>query len=423
MQENHNQQPKQDVLYVYDRICQKDSKNRQILQEYGTCAADRPDAQPRSTMGQQRPFGKAFAESQRKRAEDYLRDNPARFSTAQKTAWSTGASASGTGADSSDSEAAEGYTFTDQAGNEYVYRPGQVSGGEAVKQHPFQFFKEQVATVIETIDSRRKSEQEAAKRQAIARKKFTENRHALITAFLLLLVTVLFTGFVYLAFFVIADVQVEGSEVYTAEEIVEAAGFDVGDNLYSFHAGQAEELIMFHCPQIKAAQISRTVPNAVDIVLTDDTAVYYADIYGDTAVLSAGLRVLAFTDAATAESSGLTKLVLPAVKDSVAGRVLTFTEERDLRYVRSVLSAAEKSSLYTEGRIGKIDLSDEYNVTVNCDGMYILQLGNEKDSDLKLRMAYKTIGDDAFDREIPAVINLSDVGEASVRYDMRIVVD
>lgn len=416
MQENSNQNQKQDVLYVYDRICRKDSKTRQILQEYGTCADDRPDVQPRGTPDYQRPFGKAFAESQRKRAEEYFRANPERFSTAQKTAWSSDAS-------SSDSEASEGYTFTDQVGNEYVYRPGQVNGGEAVKQHPLRFFREQVVTMIESIDSRRKREQDAAKRQAIARKKFTENRHALITAFLLLLVTVLFTGFVYLAFFIISDVEVEGSEIYTAEEIVEAAGFDVGDNLYSFHAGRVEELILFHCPQIKAAQISRTVPNAVDIVLTDDTAVYYADIYGDTAVLSAGLRVLGFTDEITAEVSGLTKLVLPAVKDSVAGRVLTFAEERDLRYVRSVLSAAEKSSLYMEGRIGKIDLSDEHNVTMNCDGMYILQLGNEKDSDLKLRMAYKTIGDDSFDREIPAVINLSDVGEASVRYDMRIVVD
>lgn len=410
MQENQTRKNQQDVLYVYDRICKKESKTRQILQEYGPNVIEAPDAQP--NMRTERPFGKAFAESQRKRAEEYLRDNPERLRTASKTAWSE--------------DEPEGTTYTDAAGNEYIYRPGAVSGGEAVKQQPLQFIREQFVNMLETIDSRRKRDEDAAKRQAIAHKKFTENRHALITAFLMLLVTVLFIGFVYLAFFVIADVEVEGSEIYTADEVVEAAGFAVGDNLYSFHAGQAEELILFHCPQIKAAQISRTVPNAVDIALTDDTAVYYADIYGDLAVLSSGLRVLGFTDEATAEADGLTKLVLPAVKESVAGRVVSFTEERDLRYVRSVLAAAEASSLYTEGRIDKIDVSDEHNVKVICDGMYILQLGDEKDSDLKLRMAYKTIGSSAFDREIPASIDLSDFSssvEASVRYDMRLIVD
>lgn len=410
MQENQKQQPQQDILYVYDRICKKDSKTRQILQEYGPNMIDAPNAQP--NMRTERPFGKAFAESQRKRAEDYLRDNPERLRTASKNAWSA--------------EEPEGTTYTDAAGNEYIYRPGPVNGGEAVRQQPLQFIREQFVTMLETIDSRRKRDEDAARRQAIAHKKFTENRHALITAFLMLLVTVLFIGFIYFAFFVIADVEVEGSELYAADEVVEAAGFAVGDNLYSFHAGQAEELILFHCPQIRSAQISRTVPNAVDITLTDDTAVYYADIYGDLAVLSSGLRVLGFTDEETAEADGLTKLVLPAVKESVAGRVVSFAEERNLRYVRSVLADAESSSLFTEGRIDRIDVSDEHNVKVICDGMYILQLGSEKDSSLKLRMAYKTIGDSAFDRQIPAHIDLSGFSEdveASVRYDMRLIVD
>lgn len=416
MQENHQAAgvPKtKQAYYVYDRICTKDVKTRQILREYGTCAADRPDAQP--NVGSERPFGKDFAESQRKRAEEYLRDNPERL---QK-------------------DEPEGTTYTDRAGNEYIYRPGQVSGGgifsgrmsaggAAVRQRPLKLVIDQIVNMFETIDSRRKRDEDAAKRQAIARKKFTENRHALFTAGILLLVTILFALFVYFAFFVISDVEVNGSELYTADEVVDAAGFAVGDNLYSFHAGRAEELILFHCPQLQSAQISRTVPNSVDIVLADDQAVYYAEIYGETALLSAGLRVLGYTDAGTAAESGLTKVVLPAVQNSVAGRVLTFAEERSLRYVRNVLTAAQSSSLYGEGRIGTIDVSDEHSVSITCDKMYILELGAEKDADLKLRMAHRTIGGDSFDREIPAIINLtrfSETGEATVRYDMRLTVE
>jgi hypothetical protein len=161
----------------------------------------------------------------------------------------------------------------------------------------------------------------------------------------------------------------------------------------------------------------------VDIVLTDDTPVYYADIYGETAVLSSGLRVLGYTDAELAEADGLTKLVLPAVKSSVAGRVLTFAEERSQRYVRSVLAAAEASSLYAEDRINKIDVSDERNVRFICDGMYILQLGSEKESDLKLRMAYKTIGSSSFNGEVPARVDVRSGEKAAVNYDPALIVE
>lgn len=421
----------QEVLYIYDRICRKNSKTMQILQEYGTCAEFRPDAQPRTTEQLfSRPLGKAFADSQRKRAEDYFRKHPDRTSstsTARKNAWTmdvppssgesgeTKTSKEGGKTSSADTSGAQVYTFTDRSGNEYKYSPG---GAVAAERNPFRFFRDGFATMIEALPSRKKSEQDAAKRQAIAHKKFTENRHAFFIAFMLLLVTCLFIGFVYFAFFVISDVEVTGSDAYTEEEIIGAAGFTMGDNLYSFHAGQAEERILFHCPELKMAQISRTLPNAVDITLSDDTAVYYVDIYGDVAVLSAGLRVLGYTDAETAELRGLIKLTLPVVRDSVAGRVLTFANERDLRYVRSVLTAAEASLLYEEGRVDGIDLSDGFNVTMRCDGKYNLYLGSEKEAALKLRMAHKTITDEAFDRNLPADIDLTTVGEASVRFDM-----
>lgn len=408
MRENRPEEKRRDVLYVYDRVCKKESKTRQILQEYGSGVTEIPNAQPNQKT--ERPFGRAFAESQQKRAEEALRTQSDRARTASKSAWTDVA----------------GTVYTDNAGNEYIYRPGAVGDGEAIAKQPLQYIRDRIVDMFENLETRRKNDEDSAKRQAIAHKKFTENRHALITALLLIFVTALFMAFVYFAFFVISDVTVDGTENYTDEEVIEAAGFEMGDNLYSFHAGQAEEMILFRCPELKTAQISRTVPNSVDITLTEDTAVYYADIYGSCAVLSSGLRVLEYTSEEEAAERGLTRLVLPSVRESVAGRVVTFARERDLRYIRSVLDAAESSLLYKEGRIDKIDVSDEYGIRVICDGMYILQLGGEKDSDLKLRMAYKTIEDSSFDREMPARIDLSNFSEsveASVRYDMRLNIE
>ena len=60
MQENqYPQKQQQDILYVYDRICRKESKTRQILQEYGPNRIDVPDVQP--NMRTERPFPRANA--------------------------------------------------------------------------------------------------------------------------------------------------------------------------------------------------------------------------------------------------------------------------------------------------------------------------------------------------------------------------
>ena len=194
-------------------------------------------------------------------------------------------------------------------------------------------------------------------------------------------------------------------------------GFEIGDSLYSFNTENAEENIMFLCPYIKSAQITRIMPKTVIIDATDDTPSYYVNVYGDYLKLSSGLRVLEKTSKEEAESEGLTYLILPEVSYSVAGRTISFTNQRDERFIRNVLSGIETSVFGETGDINEINLSDEYNISLIFSGKYDLYLGEESDVDLKLRMAYNTVNNEEFDKKRYAKIDLSVVGQASVRYE------
>ena len=75
------------------------------------------------------------------------------------------------------------------------------------------------------------------------------------------------------------------------------------------------------------------------------------------------------------------------------------------------------------GMLDKLDLSDEYDATAQVSGKYYMKIGNESDIDLKLKMAYKTIQSLAEENTSPAKIDLTVVGEASVRFDMNLTME
>ncbi len=304
----------------------------------------------------------------------------------------------------------------------YTYRPERAEyGAEAVSDRPFKLILDRIVNLFESVEERGRRDEMLAKRQAIARKRFYEHRHAISTAVLLVLVALLFVFLVYKLFFVVSDISVNGAEAYTGERIIAVSGINTGDNLYSFSTADAESQITFYCPYIRTADISRTIPNTVSITVTEDTAMYVADIYGERLLLSAGLRILGVADGTN--DRGLCELILPNVVYSVAGRVIEFEDAGDERYVRDVLSAISASSYSEKGEVDLIDLSDEYDITLNVAGKYIFRIGSEDECARKLLMAESTMAHQNFDKNTPAYIDLTNVGEASVRYDHKLSFD
>lgn len=357
-------------MYVYDRICPREAKRREILREYGTAP-------------------------KRQRYDRNSPDEPIRRRT--------------------DSE----QHSCNRSDNAHQYRPGKVQGGEAVKERPLKLLIDRFVNLFVSVEERGRQDETIARRQAVAWKKLVEHRWTILITLILIAVAALFVLAVFRFVFVIREVEVTGDNLYTAGEIIEAAGVSEGENLYSFDALSSEAQITFCLPMIRTAQIDRTIPTSVDITVTEDEPAFLCNIWGETLVLSAGLRVLG---SASGEST-LPVLVLPPVDYSVAGRVLSFADERDERYIRSVLADVLASAMWSGGMITGLDLSDEYDLEVNVAHMYIFRLGSEDDCAHKLKLGYKTITNGAFTRNVPARIDIRDPEKAAVNYDPALVVD
>ena len=397
------------IYYVYDRVCTKEGKQSEILREYG-------DIQIRTANpSRDRLYHSEFAEAQRRRAEAARHSGPSRPGYTADDGKKTSSSGSFSGGGASRSSA--GSTGGSRA---YTYRPGAAEGGEAVQEGGFSWF----GRIFTTLEERGIIDVQIAKKQAAAIRKLREYRHVFFTAFILTLVTVFAVFGAYKLFFVIRGTTVSGSERYAEEEILDASGIGEGDNLYSFRASDAEARITFLCPYIRTAAVSRSVPVAVTVAVEDDYAVYCAEIWDDTMLLSGGLRVLEVLRSGDEVPAGVVKLILPPVDKSVAGRVLRFTNARSERYIRAVLASASASRLMQDGLLDEIDLTEEYDITMRACGRRVkFSCANEADMDLKLRMAYAIVNSDQFDHTNRARVDLSQVGEASVMYDFAAAED
>ena len=440
------------LLFVYDRVCTQGEKEREMSREYGIgVSMDNPS--------REQPYRGTFADEGHRRAVEAARDpasSPSRpgvteennraqaipRTTSRKkkrpmtdTAWfgdrystrtdywSVGRNAASSSGGSAEGGRARAAAFSrEEPAREnpgvYTYRPGAAEGGEAVGEKRRRLRPEWFADVFASPEEKGREEVRQVKRDAAARQKAREIRHAILTAVILTATLALAVTLFYKIVFVVETVDVSGSALYGAEEVAEAAGIQTGDNLYSFRSGRAEQDITFRLPWVKSAAVSRKGAKGVTVTLTDDTARYYANIWGDTVLLSENLKVLAVeSEPEEGETEGLVRLILPPVDKSVAGRPLEFTGARSERYIRNVLSCAAGSDLMRDGLLEEIDLTGEYEIRMKAGGLYDLKCAGEGDMTAKLRMAYEIMVSGQLAEGIPASFDLTAVDPVTVIYD------
>ena len=208
---------------------------------------------------------------------------------------------------------------------------------------------------------------------------------------------------VYAVFFRVETVIASPSTHYASEELIAAAGIPEKTRLYSFSSLDVEANIKRACPYVLSVSVKRVMPDRVEITVTEDSAVFYGDVFGETWLFSGSLRVLENVGEEIPE--GCIRLKLPPIENAVAGETLVF-RDRDMNdYAEEVLSAVREAALFT--RMNWVDLRDENELVMVCDSLYLLKFGTAEDVDIKLRVAETVLRDEVFKGGSRARIDLS----------------
>ena len=240
-----------------------------------------------------------------------------------------------------------------------------------------------------------------------------------------LLLVFLFAGCamatVYKLMYVIDAVHVTGTQRYDEEDILAATGVEMGTNLYSFSSRLVENAVTLRYPYVRTLDVSRRAPSTVYFTVSEDTAVFYTDIYGEKRALSSTMRVLDCVSDEDIDAMGLIHLRIPKVESAMAGRVISFREEKHTRQIRELLSVLLSSAL--SERITSVDLRNPYKVSMVADGRFLLEFGDPSDLGVKMKVAGAVLADDLFKTDIKAHIDLSVTSSTSVILDNQLDLD
>ncbi len=187
---------------------------------------------------------------------------------------------------------------------------------------------------------------------------------------------------------VIAEVLVEGSDLYSAEELLEAGGLNIGGRLPILAASTAEEELLSKMPYVRSCNISVKLPSTVIIEIKDETASVCAEIAGEYYALSNDLRVLERSDSRDSFAD-LLYIELPFAERAVVGEQLVFPEGEDGDYIMIFLELLSDSEL--AGRVGIVYFDKKFDIVASVDSKYRVLFGSPSDMNMKIAAVAKII--------------------------------
>jgi len=179
------------------------------------------------------------------------------------------------------------------------------------------------------------------------------------------------------------EINVEGYSAYSADNIIEASGVSLGDNLLFINVQAISQNIRRELPFVNSASVTRVLPDKVLIVITESEAIARIAYAGETLVADSSGRILARSSEENfsqiyGDSNKVASLIEIRgleIESAVTGTVLrpVFGSEMKLQYMQDVLSAVEREGL--ENDIQYLDVTNIVNVHLGYLNMFKVNFG------------------------------------------------
>ncbi len=237
-----------------------------------------------------------------------------------------------------------------------------------------------------------------------------QKRRSLLYIIIFVLISIAFLAVSVFVFLKVKTIDVEGTEKYSYEEIMELVPIGEGENIYSFNKKSIEEALMRDLPYVGNVKIKRDLPTRVVVYITEEEPVYAANIAGDVYVLSANMKVLERLDKDEVPDSSLATLSLSSVKRCIVGSQLEFSDSRTLDSV--LLLYQTISDNFIENKIKGVDIRSRFDMYINYDNRFEVYVGDIENIDIKIEFLIGII--DALESNSHGKIDISNHQEASV---------
>ena len=210
-------------------------------------------------------------------------------------------------------------------------------------------------------------------------------------------------------FFKVESVEVTGNSRYSAQEIQDACGVQLGDNLYLLSKPDMVQRLHQRLPYIDEVRITRSLPNTLCVQVTEFTTVYAVEQEGTVWLLTSGGKIVE-----TAAERGDTPLIdgCELLAPSLGGDVSFALELQNRRESLFALLTALESAELT-GAVRAIHLGDPTVLSMDYTERFTVEMPYGADYPRLLR--YLTLVIEELETNLTGVIDLTRDGEPHFR--------
>ena len=223
-------------------------------------------------------------------------------------------------------------------------------------------------------------------RKRIRRRQRWTNVYGLVVIMLVLTAGITIS---YTFLFNISEIRVAGqSDMYTAEEIVEASGIKEGDNLLRLDCKKSAQRILDELLYVETATVKRKFPSSLEITVTRCIPAFNVNYGSGTLLVSKKGKILADNSFITPELPIIYGLD-PA--DKTPGKMTASENKHKNEAFEALIASIVKIG---DDKIMTVDMSDEHSIMVKYKNEMIFKMGNWNDVEYKLSLAENVMNQD-----------------------------
>ena len=205
-------------------------------------------------------------------------------------------------------------------------------------------------------------------------------------------------------FFRVQTIEVRGSLSYSDEEVIEASGIDIGDNLFFINRFAASSRIFTKLPFVEEAGIERVLPNKIIITVDESFAMAYVDWEGQRWMMTGNCKMLGSGTLSDVRYLIHVLNITPLAPKAGESMEVNAEESLKLTYLQSLLH--EMQLLDMSGDVSEVDMQNPADPTFRYLDRFTVKMGPNDNTDYKLRMLLSAVAQ--VDSDLAGTVDLSE---------------
>ena len=184
-------------------------------------------------------------------------------------------------------------------------------------------------------------------------------------------------------FFQVEEIAVIGNHLYTEEQIIDACGISMGDNLVSVRKANAASLVMSALPFVETVHIERFLPDRVEITVTEADVTFAFRAQNETYYLmnTQGKILEAIQTANAVDYPNVEGLT---VTEPTIGTTLYVADEEAENKAAAFSLMQLLSDYGIAGAVRQIDVAKPYDLRLHYGNRFEVMLGGTNNLEYKV---------------------------------------